>query len=64
MVVSLPSQFGDRMTEYLDRIWGASYGGFVLTTDRNRSNVTLLWCQRISLSRRHDDRTLRERTIR
>jgi hypothetical protein len=30
MVVSLPPLFGGRMTEYLDRIRGGFYGGFVL----------------------------------
>jgi len=38
------------MTEYLDRIWGGSYGGFVLTTARNRSNGTLLRCHRHRIS--------------
>jgi len=30
MMVSLPSLFGDRWTDYLDRIRGGFYGGFVL----------------------------------
>lgn len=65
-MVSLPLPLGDRTTEYLDRIWGNFYVGFVLTTAKNRSKVTLLQSQlrRISLSHSLDDRTLRERTVR
>ena len=66
MVVSLPLPFGDRMTEFLDRIWGGFYGGFVLTAARKRSNAALCRCQRhkISLSHSLNDRTLRESTVR
>ena len=51
-MVSLPLSFGDRTTEYLDRIWGDFYVGFVLTTIRNKSKGTLIQChlQRMSLS--------------
>lgn len=41
-MVSLPFPSGDKSTEYLDRILGNFYVGFILTTATDRSNATLL----------------------
>ena len=61
-MVSLPFPFRERMPEYLDRVYGNFYVGFILTTTRNSRITSPLSSQshRVRLSQNLDERILHQ----